>query len=193
MSPKSKEQFEQIRSQSVAAIKQAALELFAHKGYHSTSISQIAKAAGVSKGLMYNYFEGKEALLEAILNDALSAGSHIMEKYLGEDGSPRERLDHLISATFQWVKNNLPYWKLMGALAFQSDIMERFEPILKQKTEEMFSMLEVLFEEMGSAAPKEDALLFGAMMDGVCMHYMHMVDQYPLEKVKEIALNRFCK
>lgn len=49
-------------------ILQAALALFAEKGFHTTSVSQIAEAAGVSKGLTYNYFESKEKLGTYILN-----------------------------------------------------------------------------------------------------------------------------
>ena len=41
------------------AILDAPLQVFADEGYHNASISKIAKAAGVSKGLMYNYFESK--------------------------------------------------------------------------------------------------------------------------------------
>jgi len=35
------------------------LQLFANNGYESTSISKIALTAGISKGLMYNYFRAK--------------------------------------------------------------------------------------------------------------------------------------
>ena len=43
-----------------------ALKLFAEKGYHATSISQIAAKAKVSKGLMYNYFEAKKNYLKKL-------------------------------------------------------------------------------------------------------------------------------
>jgi AcrR family transcriptional regulator len=46
----------QIRSDKRDLLKNAALKLFAGKGYHATSISQIAIEAGISKGLMYNYY-----------------------------------------------------------------------------------------------------------------------------------------
>jgi AcrR family transcriptional regulator len=45
------------------AIVVAALKLFATHGYASTPVSLIAKTAGVSQGLMYNFFNSKEALL----------------------------------------------------------------------------------------------------------------------------------
>nr|MBP9744851.1 helix-turn-helix transcriptional regulator [Saprospiraceae bacterium] len=56
MSPRTKEQYTELRSQSKSIIEAAALELFGHQGYMNTSIAQIAQKAGVSKGLLYNYY-----------------------------------------------------------------------------------------------------------------------------------------
>ena len=65
--PRTEEQLNQIRKDRKQAIMDTALEVFASHGYESTSISMIAKKAGVSKGLMYNYFESKEDLLAHIM------------------------------------------------------------------------------------------------------------------------------
>ena len=52
----------------------AALELFVTYGYQGTTISQIAKKASVSKGLLYNYFKSKEELLHEIIRAHLQHG-----------------------------------------------------------------------------------------------------------------------
>lgn len=44
-------------------IETAALELFCERGFHGTSVPAIAERAGVSVGLMYRYFAGKEELV----------------------------------------------------------------------------------------------------------------------------------
>ena len=66
MSPRTKEQFDEIRTGSKARIMQAALEVFSEEGFDKASISKIAGRAGVSKGLMYNYFKSKEELIKTI-------------------------------------------------------------------------------------------------------------------------------
>lgn len=48
------------------AILDAALALFAERGFHGTSVPEIAKLAGVGAGTIYRYFEGKEALVNAL-------------------------------------------------------------------------------------------------------------------------------
>ncbi len=72
MSPRTPQQFEQIREDKKRLIMEVALELFANEGYHSTSISKIAKSANISKGLMYNYFESKEDLLKQIAIEGIN-------------------------------------------------------------------------------------------------------------------------
>ncbi len=62
-----KDRFEEIRYERKKQIMNSALHLFATKGFHQTSISSIAKHAQISKGLMYNYFESKDALLCEII------------------------------------------------------------------------------------------------------------------------------
>ncbi len=56
MSPNSKEKNELIRSRSRSNIMDAAVELFAHNGFHSTSVSQIAKEAGISSRAFLHKF-----------------------------------------------------------------------------------------------------------------------------------------
>lgn len=54
-----------------AAILDAALTAFGEKGYAESSMDEVAKAAGVSKGLAYYHFGGKEKLATAALDGAL--------------------------------------------------------------------------------------------------------------------------
>ena len=49
------------------AILDAALDLFADKGYFGTSLRDVATAVGVRESALYNYFNGKEALFDALL------------------------------------------------------------------------------------------------------------------------------
>ena len=52
-----------------AEILIAALRLFSDKGFALTKLNDVAKEAGVSKGTLYLYFDGKEALFKAVINE----------------------------------------------------------------------------------------------------------------------------
>jgi AcrR family transcriptional regulator len=52
-------------------ITEAAFEAFAEKGYSATKVADVAKRAGVSKGLMYLYFKTKEELFKAVIKSVV--------------------------------------------------------------------------------------------------------------------------
>src|SRR5881275_1617709 len=54
-------------------IFEAAVRVFARKGYHACRVSDIAKEAGVAYGLVYHYYGSKEALLQAIFKETWGA------------------------------------------------------------------------------------------------------------------------
>jgi len=54
------------------ALIQAALKLFATKGYEATKTREIAAAAGCAEGLIHRYFKGKAGLLTALIEDHYS-------------------------------------------------------------------------------------------------------------------------
>lgn len=51
-------------------ILDAALRVFAERGFHGTSVPEVAEAAGVGTGTLYRYFEHKEALVNEVYRDA---------------------------------------------------------------------------------------------------------------------------
>lgn len=57
--PRTPAENERIRQATREQILKAAMDLFFTKGYHATSIEDIAKQAQISKGLLYHYFKGK--------------------------------------------------------------------------------------------------------------------------------------
>jgi TetR/AcrR family fatty acid metabolism transcriptional regulator len=73
-------------------ILDAAVRVFARKGYHTSRVGDIAEEAGVAHGLLYHYFRSKEELLETIFRetwrDVLDAVRSVEET----DESARERL-----------------------------------------------------------------------------------------------------
>ena len=66
--PKTKEQFEQIRNERIKKILDSALYLFVMKGYDAVNLDEVTKEAKCSHGLLYHYFNGKEELYLAVIN-----------------------------------------------------------------------------------------------------------------------------
>lgn len=78
--PRTPEENDRIRQASKEKIRAAAMELFMKQGYYTTSISDIAKQAGISKGLLYNYYKGKEELLSEMVDARIREVVEVMEE-----------------------------------------------------------------------------------------------------------------
>jgi len=79
-----------------AAIRDAAARQFADKGYAAASIADIARACGVSKALMYHYYQDKEHLLADIAESYVGQLQDIIDRVRAEALPPAAHLRRLI-------------------------------------------------------------------------------------------------
>ncbi|MFQ5448622.1 MAG: TetR/AcrR family transcriptional regulator [Saprospiraceae bacterium] len=192
MTEKRRARFESLRESSKERIEQAALELFAKKGYGNTSISQIAKAAGISKGLMYNYYEGKEALLGAIVEKSFEWGREMFSAGVAQTEKPEDLLRYVVEASVAAVLEQPDFWKLMTSLAFQEEVLQAMAPEIEELRKQNIALGKEIFTALGYPNPVEQALLFAASIDGMFFHYILSDGDYPLEGVKNLLIEKFC-
>ena len=75
----------------------AALSLFMEQGFARTSVEQVARRAGISKGAVYLYFESKEAILVGLVNRAIAPLSEVLfENITSFEGDPRPALAQIL-------------------------------------------------------------------------------------------------
>jgi AcrR family transcriptional regulator len=125
MSPRTPQQFKEMREEKMTLIMDVALEHFANEGYYKTTISHIARHARMSKGLMYNYFESKEALLKAIIHKSVNE----IYKYLDIDRDgflSEEDFKFFIRKINVLLKEKRYFWQLLMQLIVQNDVREQF-------------------------------------------------------------------
>jgi AcrR family transcriptional regulator len=77
-----------------ARLKQAGLDAFARRGLRGTTVEELAQAAAISKGAFYRFYDSKEALLLALLDDYEAAAHAEIEAAVTAD--PLGGVDHLI-------------------------------------------------------------------------------------------------
>jgi len=73
-------------------ILEAAIRVFARKGYHTSRVGDIAEEAGVAHGLLYHYFGSKEELLETIFRETWSGLLATIRELETADEPAREQL-----------------------------------------------------------------------------------------------------
>lgn len=87
---------EEERQRKLDEILDTALVLFARKGYAGTTIEDIADELGYAKASLYYYFPGKEAMVKALIYDAMDAAARRMDQILARSQDPIENLRDLI-------------------------------------------------------------------------------------------------
>ena len=96
-----------------AEILDAALDVFSARGYHQSSIDEIAQAAGVSKALIYEHFESKLQLHVSLIE------MHAEELFdrVGAAAAPgpdaAERLEAGLDAVFTFVEERREAWRML--------------------------------------------------------------------------------
>jgi len=189
MSPRTKKQFNAIRKEKESLILQTALSMFASKGFESTPVSAIAKEAGISKGLMYNYFESKEDLLRKILHEGMD---DFMETLKIEDPNriKKPELEYFIRQNFHLLAKNPDYYKLYFSLILQPKVFSILENEMMAILGSFINAFVNYFEQKGEKNPYVKARYMFAVFDGVGMHYISDIDNFPLEEVEKMIIDQ---
>ena len=98
-------------------ILMAGLDLFIHKGYKATKISDIAKAVGMSTGLLFHYFNSKENLYEELIKIGISGPMSVMPPL---DAEPIEFLENAARQILHFI-NAEPFVAKMFVLMKQAN------------------------------------------------------------------------
>ncbi|HCM76852.1 MAG TPA: hypothetical protein DIS90_10750 [Cytophagales bacterium] len=191
MSPRVASKNEEIRQESMKKIMDAAFSLIASQGYDATSIAQIAREAGVSKGLMYNYFDSKEDLLEKLVKGAMNEGDKVIGELLSDD--PKVTLQNIIKWFFKQLRERPEYWRLMTVLTFRIDKFAFVHDMATHKMKGYTSFLKELLEKINFPNPAGEAKLMAALFDGIAIQYLVIKEDYPLAEMENFLIKKYCK
>lgn len=136
---------QQRRAEKEDQLLEAATRLFKEKGYHSTSMQELAEALGMQKGSLYYYIDSKEELLRRLMERATSFMASQIDEIYAADLPPAEKLrwalenhavtmmDHLdLVAVYLHEYRNLPPERMAEALA----VRKHYEQVLTQIVED---------------------------------------------------------
>jgi TetR/AcrR family transcriptional regulator, cholesterol catabolism regulator len=89
-----------------AGILEAAARIFSEKGYHATSMQDIADAVNLQKASLYHHFASKQEILGDILDEALDLINTRLDIVLSQSLSPDEKLRQAMISYFQTITEN---------------------------------------------------------------------------------------
>ena len=169
----------------------AAMELFATNGFPGTSVNAIAKKAGVSKGLIYNYFESKEDIVKGLIVMVLQMADDIMDKAASEKAvTPKQELKNLIDVFFETIEQQMEMMRWILPLAFQISKFSFVNDMVKGKIESTIGVMQNIFERLGYDDPEREAWFLGAIMDGLGMDVAILPD-YEVDKMQQYLYKKY--
>lgn len=97
----------------------AARQVFVGRGYHASSMEDIAEVAGVSKPVLYQHFQGKLDLYLALLDEQLAEMVGAVSTALASTTVNRERVEAVVAAFYEFVDSHDSAFRLV----FESDLI----------------------------------------------------------------------
>lgn len=86
----------------------AALQVFSEKGYHKAKIEEIAQAAQVGKGTVYEYFRSKEQLFQEMLREGMASFDASLDNALKQEHSVKDKLKVMVRLCIRLGQNYRP-------------------------------------------------------------------------------------
>src|SRR5215831_18536234 len=135
--------------ESRAAILEAAAQEFAEHGIAGARTDAIAREAHVNKALLYYYFEDKETLYGAVLDNAFSGLKSTVFKVLDGELVPKEKILAYVGAYFDFIASNPLYPRLMQRemMRAREGETQQFEKLVKAYIQPIFMRVSQVLQE----------------------------------------------
>jgi len=193
MNSESKPKFRRRAEARPDEVLDAAVQLFAERGVAATTVEQIAKRAGLSKGAVYLYFPSKKALLEGLVHRAVAP---IAEMAIGVianyRGDPRPMIRQFLTTVVTNLDNNTSFTvpKLVMREAVNApEIAQMYRDEVLDRAIPALTSLIAQGVEGGHIRVVDPELTVRSVMGPILMHIM-LAEVFDIHPADGIALDR---
>ncbi len=177
------------KKKTAEKILEAADELLAEAGFGGASVGAIAKRAGVNKALVFYHFASKEALFVRVLERYYTAQLEALNAAFAMEGTPRERLAHVVRSYVDFMHENRRYPRLVQQLTSagtvpHAQIQKNLRPLFEWTT----AALKDLAPAEGPLAAKQFFVTFSNMVTGYFVNAPVLEGMWGEDPVSDEAL-----
>lgn len=162
-------------------ITAAAKRLFAERGYEATSIADLAREASLPVGSVYTYFENKEAILRAVVEEGWGEFLSGLEAALAGAGGPERRLALIVYEILPSLFKDVDLISILLAEAGRSVGLE-------EKLESLSSLVGALILELAASRGLPLAFSEGEAKAALCVFFLGSLDTVRLAKSAGLAV-----
>ena len=172
-------------------IIEAAVKVFAKKGFYNAKVSEIAREASVADGTIYLYFKNKDDILISLFEEKMHSWIEKVEAVLSDVEDPLEKLRAFVAQHLWMIKDDKYIAEVMQIeLRQSSKFMRRYEPV---KYLEYLDLIGKIIEEGKQVgAIRQDVIpaiakraIFGALDEMLLYWVLAKKPKYSLEQSVE--------
>lgn len=178
----------------------AARTIFTRKGYHRTTMDDVAKEAGISKGALYLYFSGKEKMFMALIEKGLKDRTALVKEVLEQKIDCVEKIKAYINRSFEYFESNRDLWTMVMMLerdALCTDLHRSFHERTIKEMEQLLEYLSAIMKQgvnegiLKNEPPDILALGLGGMVQMFMLRAMFAKVRRSQEKEKKFIFDAF--
>lgn len=167
-----------------ANILEGARRVFARKGKAAT-MADIAEAAGVSQGLAYRYFAGKEELYRELVEQAMEQVGLVAAQPTDESSAtPGQRLALLVTTLVEYRRDHLEVFQLLDQVFNSGKAPDDFAELIRRRRESFLSEFRQLIVEgqatgeVAAGDPDQLVIAIAACLEGLTRFGLHHPEQF---------------
>jgi AcrR family transcriptional regulator len=182
------------------AILDAAQEVFGERGYHGSSLDEIAQSAGISKALIYEHFESKKELHESLLTQYAGELFERFRANAARAETGEERLRTGVAVFFGFVEEHREAWRVLFRDAADPELAPVIRAVQDQATGAIVALVneDPTHPEPGPGETREDwdeaIEMFATQLSGTCQalaNWWHDHQEVPRERLVDRVVE-FC-
>lgn len=160
------------REERTALILRAAYDILITKGYHETSMDEIAARVGISKGTLYLHFKSKEDLVFMMIEQAAGKFLSLIDQIVAQDISVRDRLEQVLLESYRNIQSGRQFLLALRSIGLNKGLVrDRLEG--QASIAGLIARLSALFEE-GQARGEMNVAIPTAVMVSVFLSLMEI-------------------
>jgi len=161
----------------------AALELFAHSGYHGVTVDAIAQRAGISKGNLYWYFRSKQEIFQLLIDHIVERVFTLVAEIMESDEPPRDKLRALAQGCLDAADADSRAVHLMWQIVTHPELKDLLSSEFRLWFDPFIDHLTRLFTQIGEKEPEGVAMLYAFTLDALIFLVIVSPDIYDREKL----------
>lgn len=186
---------DELASQRRAQILHAAATVFARSGVDGARMDDIVSESGLSKGTLYWYFDSKQEIIVALVDQVIRAEYEQLQSLLENPGSARERLMAFVDAHAAILSAEPVLGKLGVEIYSMSGRMPQVREFVQRYYDDFIDALAQLLQqgqdrgELNLEYPAEAAVNIACLIEGLTLLWSIDVDRIDLARQFRGAVN----